>query len=184
MSFFLVYLRFSTSSIERSTYVLASSLVLLLLYWLWRPMTDVIWSVANPAGSTVLWALFWIGWMIVLISTFLINLRFVRTAAGLCALARQAVAEPNLSDAAILQICASSDLFRFPARVLGDADDDSVTPVVCNRDDRLHPHWHISGGTRFGYSSWRRLHQIPRGSVDDPADATEEKLSKAPRYCP
>jgi len=90
MSFFLVYLRFSTASwrgkassagwtqfvpnsIERSTYVLASSLVLLLLYWLWRPMTDVIWSVTNPVGSTVLWALFWIGWIIVLISTFLIN---------------------------------------------------------------------------------------------------------------
>jgi methanethiol S-methyltransferase len=65
--------QFVPSSIERSTYVLASSLVLLLLYWLWRPTTDVIWSVTNPAGSTVLWALFWIGWIIVLISTFLIN---------------------------------------------------------------------------------------------------------------
>ena len=36
-------------------------------------MTNVIWSVTNPSGATVLWALFWIGWAIVLVSTFLIN---------------------------------------------------------------------------------------------------------------
>jgi protein-S-isoprenylcysteine O-methyltransferase Ste14 len=65
--------QFVPRPIERSTYVLASSLVLLLLYWQWRPITDVIWSVTNPAAATVLWALFWVGWMIVLLSTFLIN---------------------------------------------------------------------------------------------------------------
>jgi methanethiol S-methyltransferase len=65
--------QFVPRPIERSTYVLASSLVLLLLYWQWRPMTDVIWSVTNPAAATVLWTLFWVGWIIVLLSTFLIN---------------------------------------------------------------------------------------------------------------
>jgi len=60
-------------SVERSTYVLFSSLALILLYWQWRPMTDVIWSVSNPAGATILLALFWIGWVTVLVSTFLIN---------------------------------------------------------------------------------------------------------------
>jgi protein-S-isoprenylcysteine O-methyltransferase Ste14 len=65
--------QFVPRPIERSTYVLISSLLLLLLDWQWQPMTDVIWSVTNPAGATVLWALFWIGWAIVLISTFLIN---------------------------------------------------------------------------------------------------------------
>ena len=37
---------------------------------------------------------------------------------------------------------------------------------------------------RFGYSSWRRLHKIPRAGVDDPADAAEEKVSTVRRYCP
>lgn len=60
-------------SVERSTYVLFSSLALILLYWQWRPMTDVIWSVSNPAGAATLIALFWIGWGTVLVSTFLIN---------------------------------------------------------------------------------------------------------------
>ncbi len=59
--------------IERSTYVLLSSLALILLFWQWRPMTGVIWDVQNAIGRNVLWALFAIGWLIVLISTFLIN---------------------------------------------------------------------------------------------------------------
>ena len=65
--------RFVPRPVERSTYVLISSLLLLLLYWQWRPMTDVIWSVANPTGATILWIVFWIGWVTVLVSTFLIN---------------------------------------------------------------------------------------------------------------
>jgi len=61
--------------LERSTYVLISSLLLLLLFWQWRPLglARVAWDVENPTGRIVLQLLFWLGWMIVLISTFLIN---------------------------------------------------------------------------------------------------------------
>ncbi len=65
--------QFVPQPVERSTYVLLSSLALILLYWQWLPMTGVVWDVENIAGRNVLWALFWIGWVIVLISTFLIN---------------------------------------------------------------------------------------------------------------
>jgi methanethiol S-methyltransferase len=65
--------RFVPQPVERSTYVLLSSLALLLLYWQWRPITDVLWSVENSIGRDILWALFWLGWALVLVSTFLIN---------------------------------------------------------------------------------------------------------------
>src|SRR5216684_1279323 len=59
--------------IERSTYVLIASLVLCLLFWQWRPMPRLIWSVENPTGRAILIALFWLGWLLVLATTFLIN---------------------------------------------------------------------------------------------------------------
>ena len=59
--------------IERSTYVLFSSLALVLLFWQWRPIPAVVWEITNPAIATVLLSLSLIGWLIVLTSTFLIN---------------------------------------------------------------------------------------------------------------
>ena len=59
--------------IERSTFVLIASLLLFLLYWQWRPMTTLIWSVEHSVIKAVLLALFWIGWVTVLISTFMID---------------------------------------------------------------------------------------------------------------
>lgn len=68
-----VWTRFVPKPIERSTYVLLSSLGLILLFWQWRSITDVIWEVDNAAGRYLLLALFFLGWGIVLFSTFLIN---------------------------------------------------------------------------------------------------------------
>lgn len=59
--------------IERSTYVLFASLSLILMYWQWRPILDVVWKIENPVGAAVLIALSWVGWGIVLVSTFLIS---------------------------------------------------------------------------------------------------------------
>jgi protein-S-isoprenylcysteine O-methyltransferase Ste14 len=56
-----------------STYVLLASLILLLLYWKWEPMKGIVWDVRNPNGRTVLTGLFWIGWGLVLVSTYLID---------------------------------------------------------------------------------------------------------------
>ena len=65
--------RFLPEAAERSTYVLASSVALILLFAGWRPLGGVVWEVADPVGRAVLWSLFAFGWLLVLASTFLIN---------------------------------------------------------------------------------------------------------------
>ena len=60
-------------SIERSTYVLLSSAILILLYWQWRPMTGVIWEVEAAWAQSLLWAVLFGGILIVLLSTFIID---------------------------------------------------------------------------------------------------------------
>jgi len=59
--------------IERSVYVLLASAALIIMFTFWRPIEGMVWSIANPVGQTILWALFLAGWGIVLLSTFLIN---------------------------------------------------------------------------------------------------------------
>jgi protein-S-isoprenylcysteine O-methyltransferase Ste14 len=59
--------------VERSTYVLFSSLALALLFWQWRPMGGVTWHIEEPVARAVVHAVFASGWLIVLVTTFLIN---------------------------------------------------------------------------------------------------------------
>jgi protein-S-isoprenylcysteine O-methyltransferase Ste14 len=65
--------RIVPKSVERSTYVLFSSLALALLCWQWRPMPALVWQIANPEIAKAVMAVSLIGWFIVLTSTFLIN---------------------------------------------------------------------------------------------------------------
>ncbi len=58
---------------ERSTYVLASSLALILLFWLWSPLGGVVWNIQNPVGRAIMYAAFGGGFLLVLVTTFLIN---------------------------------------------------------------------------------------------------------------
>jgi protein-S-isoprenylcysteine O-methyltransferase Ste14 len=66
------FTQFINPAIERSTYVLLSSFVLLLLYWKWEPMTTVVWETQGTL-ATILMAIFFLGWLIVFLSTFMIS---------------------------------------------------------------------------------------------------------------
>lgn len=58
---------------ERSVYVLAASIALIILFLGWRPIDAIVWNVTSSAVSGVIWLLFWAGWLTVLTSTFLMN---------------------------------------------------------------------------------------------------------------
>lgn len=65
--------RIVPTPIERSTFVLFASLSLIILFSFWRPIPGTVWQVENAAGAAILWALFAAGWLVVLLSTFLLN---------------------------------------------------------------------------------------------------------------
>ena len=65
--------RYIPATVERSSYVLASSLALVLLMWGWQPMGGYVWDVSSTAAAPVIYAVFAAGWLLVLLSTALIN---------------------------------------------------------------------------------------------------------------
>lgn len=65
--------RFVPRPVERSTYVLFASLALVLLFWLWQPLPASVWTIEGEAVRAAVWALFGVGWAIVLVSTFMIS---------------------------------------------------------------------------------------------------------------
>lgn len=73
-SFKLWWTQIVPHAVERSTFVLATSLVLALLFWQWRSIAEpTLWHVSRPLAMHLLLAIFWLGWALVLVSTFLIN---------------------------------------------------------------------------------------------------------------
>jgi protein-S-isoprenylcysteine O-methyltransferase Ste14 len=67
------WLQFVPAPIERSTYVLFSNAALIVLFWQWQGLPGMIWQMENNAARTLLWILFGLGWVVMGLSTFLIN---------------------------------------------------------------------------------------------------------------
>lgn len=68
-----VWIRIVPRPVERSTYVLLSSLLLILIFWKWQAMPTAVWDVSSPILNALLFVLFALGWLILLLSTFMIN---------------------------------------------------------------------------------------------------------------
>jgi methanethiol S-methyltransferase len=72
-SFKAAWTRIVPRAVERSTYVLISSLLLALICWKWQAIPTVVWDVSSPVFKALLMALFALGWLILLLSTFMVN---------------------------------------------------------------------------------------------------------------
>jgi protein-S-isoprenylcysteine O-methyltransferase Ste14 len=73
-SFKEVWTRIVPRALERSTYVLFATLALALILWQWRPIPQsVIWRLEHPLAIDALWIVFWLGWAVLFLATFLIN---------------------------------------------------------------------------------------------------------------
>lgn len=73
LGFKRAWTRIVPPELERSTYVLFASLALALICWQWRPLPQPVWSVDSRTGASLLLAVSWVGWAMLLLSTFLIS---------------------------------------------------------------------------------------------------------------
>lgn len=68
-----VFTKVVPKPVERSTFVLFASLCLATVFWQWMPLPELVWNVQQPMARSFLWGLFGVGWLIVLLATFMIN---------------------------------------------------------------------------------------------------------------
>ena len=68
-----MWTRIVPQPIERSIYVLAASLALILLFVVWQPIHGTLWQIEAPLGRKLVWGVFGLGWLVVLLSTFMIS---------------------------------------------------------------------------------------------------------------
>src|SRR5262249_40095276 len=154
--------RFVPISIERSTYVLLASLVLILLFWQWRPIPQIVWQITDPQIAAAVMALSFLGWLLVLVSTFLINhFELFGLHQVAITLAGRTMPAPHF-DAAALQGGAASDLSRLYRRILGGSRHDRRASLIRGGDDRVHLRRDLSGGARPDPPVWRGVQALPR----------------------
>ena len=163
-----VLTRFVSPVIERSTYVLCSSLVLIALFWFWQPIHTVVWQIDNLAIALAIQLLSMPGWLLVVYSTFLIS-HFELFGLKQVVMNFVGRASPQMNFARrLLSPCPPPAVSRLHHRVLGDADDDGRQSAVRCRGHGLHLHRHCARGPRPGRNLRRAIPAI-QGARGDAA---------------
>ena len=129
---------------ERSTYLLATCAALALMFRFWVPIDPpVVWRVEHRAGVALLWGLFAFGWLLALVSTFLIDhLELFGLQQVFARLKQRAAPETRFKNAAALPLRAPPAVYGPAADVLVGAGHDGRPAAVRARLHRLHPDRH------------------------------------------
>src|SRR6516225_1032084 len=159
--------RFVPVSIERSTYVLLASLVLILLFWLWRPMPQIVWQITDLQIAAAVMALSFTGWLLVLVSTFLIN-HFELFGLHQVAinLTGRTMSAPRFKTPVLYKVVRHPIYLGFivafwaaPVMTVGAS-------LVRGRDDRVHLRRDLPGGARLHPAVRRGVQALPRSGRD------------------
>ena len=154
--------RIVPASVERSTYVLFASFALLILYWQWQPIPAPVWTVHNPTAASVLDGIFWLGWVVLVASTFLIShFELFGLSQVFARLFGKAAVGREIPHSAALPACPSPDLSRRFAGRVGHAGDDRWSSAVRAADHRLHPDRHPAGRARPDPAVRRPVSPLP-----------------------
>ena len=132
--------RIVPQQLERSVYVLAASAALIIMFLFWRPIPAIVWEVSG-SGEMILWLLFASGWLIVLLSTFLINhFELFGLQQAWMHMTRPGSAAAGVAAALLLSLGRSSTVRGVLRCLLVGSADDRRTFALRARDERLHPH--------------------------------------------
>lgn len=157
-SFKKAWTRIVPEAAERSTYVLFASLALLVLIRFWQPLLGPIWKIENHVGILVLQGLFILGWLIVLISTFLIDhFELFGLKQVWCNFTGKQLASKGFVTPGPYKFVRHPIYLGFIISLLEYARHDCRTPVLCCYDHCLH-----FGGYPIGRAG---PHDNPRGQV-------------------
>ncbi len=159
--------RFVPVVAERSTYVLAASLALILLFAYWRPLGGIVWNVDGPVSAAMLYGLCAFGFLLVLVSTFLID-HF--DLFGLRQVWLYFIGKPykpiGFRTPGSVSTHPSSALRRISVRVLGNAGHVDGAPRVRHCDDLLHPDCDPARRARSHRRPWRCVSRLSQARAD------------------
>jgi protein-S-isoprenylcysteine O-methyltransferase Ste14 len=146
-----LFVRFASPAIERSTYVLLASLSLILLFWQWQPIPTMVWNIENPVLAGVATAGGFMGWLIVLYSTFLISHFELFGLTQVVAHFAGRVVEPmKFKTPGLYRLIRHPIYLGLHHCLLVDARDDAGPSAVRCGDHGLHLRRHLSRRARSG----------------------------------